>query len=100
MVIYWAPLYFGGTVKRQNDKVAVVYVEKGILGGARSGPFNRSYCESSLEAAGALGAATLVLRSIPNPLGVRVGPGLGVVVIRSPFTDQIPILLSSAHGWY
>ena len=34
------------------------------------------------------------------PLGARFGPGLVVVVIRSPFTDQIPILPSSAHGWY
>ena len=52
-----------------------------------------------MEAAGALGAAAPILESIPNPPGVQVGPGLGVVVIRSPFTDQIPILLSSLHGW-
>ena len=31
--------------------------------------------------------------------GMRVGPGLGMVVIRSPILDQIPILSSSAHGW-
>ena len=53
-----------------------------------------------MEAAGALGAAAPILESIPNPLGARVGPGLGVVVIRSPMSDQIPILPSSAHGWY
>ena len=53
-----------------------------------------------MEAAGALWVAAPILESISNPPGVRVGPGLGVVVTRSPFTDQIPILLSSAHGWY
>ena len=57
-----------------------------------------------MEAAGALGVAAPILESIPtplpSPLGVRIGPGLSVVVIRSPFTDQIPILPSSAHGWY
>ena len=53
-----------------------------------------------MEAAGALVVAAPILESILNPLGVWVGPGLGVVVIRSPFTDQIPILPSSAHGWY
>ena len=56
--------------------------------------------ESSLEAAGALGAAAPILESIPNPLGAWVGPWLGVVVIRSPFPYQIPILPSSANGWY
>ena len=54
--------------------------------------------EFSLEAAGALRAATFLLESLSNPLGARVGPGLVVVVIRSPFTDQIPILPSSTHG--
>ena len=45
-----------------------------------------------MEAAGALRAAAPILESILNPLGVWVGPGLGVVVIRSPFTDHIQIL--------
>ena len=33
------------------------------------------------------------------PLGVRVGPGGGVVVIGTLLSDQIPDLLSSAHRW-
>ena len=41
-----------------------------------------------MEAAGALRAAAPILESIPNPLGVRVGPVLGVVVIRSPFQTK------------
>ena len=41
-----------------------------------------------MEAAGALRAAAPILESIPKPLGVRVGPGLGVVVIRSPFQTK------------
>ena len=41
-----------------------------------------------MEAAGALEAAASILESIPNPLGVRVGPRLGVVVIRSPFQTK------------
>ena len=49
--------------------------------------------ESSLEAAGALGAAAPSLGSI----GVRVGPGGGVVVIGTLLSDQIPDLLSSVH---
>ena len=53
-----------------------------------------------MEATGAIRAAAPILESIPKPLGLRVGPGFGVVVIRSPFTDQIPILPSSTHGWY
>ena len=54
-----------------------------------------------MEATGALRAAALILESILNPPGgVQVGLGLGVVVIRFPFTGQIPILLSSAHRWY
>ena len=56
-----------------------------------------------MEAAVALEAAAPILESIPNPpwgCG-QVGPGLGVVVIRyAPISDQSPILLSSAHGWY
>ena len=40
-----------------------------------------------MEAAGALGVAAPILESIPNP-GVRVAPGLGVVVIRSPFQTK------------
>ena len=40
------------------------------------------------------------INSNPHPLGARVGPGLGVVVLRFPFTDQILILPGSAHGWY
>ena len=55
--------------------------------------------ESSLEAAGALRAAAPSLGSIPNPPGVQVGPGGGVVVIGTLLSDQIPILLSSAHRW-
>ena len=38
-----------------------------------------------MEAAGALRAAAPILGSIPNPLRMQIGPGLGVVVIRSPF---------------
>ena len=41
--------------------------------------------ESSLEAAGALVVAAPILGSIPVSLGLQVGPGLGVVVIRTPF---------------
>ena len=41
-----------------------------------------------MEAAGALRAAAPIQESIPNPLGVRVGPGLGVIVIRSPFQTK------------
>ena len=52
-----------------------------------------------MEAAGALGAATSILESIPNPLGVQVGPGGCVVVIGTLLSDRIPILLSSAHQW-
>ena len=40
------------------------------------------------------------LVSLWTPLGVQVGPGLDVVVIKDPILDQIPILLTSAHGWY
>ena len=46
-----------------------------------------------------LGAAAPNLGSIPNPLGVRVGSGGGVVVIGTLLSDRIPILLSSAHQW-
>ena len=46
------------------------------------------------------GGRTYPRTNTKPPLGAGVGPGLGVVVIRPPFTDQIPILLSSAHGWY
>ena len=56
--------------------------------------------ESSLEAAGALRAAALNLWLIPNPLGVRVGHGGGVVVIGTLLSDQTPTLLSSTHGGY
>ena len=52
-----------------------------------------------MEAAGALSAAKPSLGSIPNPLGVRVGPWGGVVVIGTLMSDRIPILLSSAHRW-
>ena len=41
-----------------------------------------------MEAAGALRAAAPILESIPNPLGVRVGPGLGVVVRRTSFQTK------------
>ena len=41
-----------------------------------------------MEADGARVVAAPILESIPNPLGVRVGPGLGVVVIRSPFQTK------------
>ena len=41
-----------------------------------------------LEAAGALRAAAPSLGSIPNPLGVWVGPGLGVVVLKSLFQTK------------
>ena len=56
--------------------------------------------ESSQDAAGDLGAAAPILESIPNLSLDADGLGQGVVVIRSPFTDQIPILPSSTHGWY
>ena len=54
-----------------------------------------------MEAVGALRAAAPSLGSIPNTPGpgVRVGPGGGVVVIGTLLSDQIPILLSSAHQW-
>ena len=38
--------------------------------------------------AGALVAAAPILGSISVPPGVRVGPGLGVVVIRTPFQTK------------
>ena len=41
-----------------------------------------------MEAAGALGVDKPILESIPNPLGMWVSPGLGVVVIRSPFQTK------------
>ena len=50
-----------------------------------------------MEAAGAVIAAAPSLGSIPNPPGVRVGPGGGVVVIGTLLSDRIPILLCSAH---
>ena len=53
----------------------------------------------SLEAAGALRAATPSLGSILNPLGLQVGPEGGVVVIGTLLSDQIPIPLSSAYRW-
>ena len=52
-----------------------------------------------MEAAGTLRVAAPSLGSIPTPLGVRVGPGGGVVVIGTLLSDRIPILLSSAHWW-
>ena len=59
-----------------------------------AGPF-----ESSLEAAGAFRVVASNLGSIPNPLGMWVGPGGGVVIIGTLLSDQIPTLLSSAHRW-
>ena len=41
-----------------------------------------------MEAAGALGATAPILESISNPMGVRVGPGLGVVVRGTPFQTK------------
>jgi len=41
--------------------------------------------ECSLEAAGALVAAASVLGSFSTPLGVQVGPGLGMVITRTPW---------------
>ena len=41
-----------------------------------------------MEAAGALEAVASILESISNPLGVQVGSGLGVVVIRTPFQTK------------
>ena len=41
-----------------------------------------------METVGALGAAAPILESIQTPLGVRVGPGLGVVVRRTPFQTK------------
>ena len=35
-----------------------------------------------------LGRPHLILELIPSPLGAQVGPGLGVVVIRSPFQTK------------
>ena len=57
------------------------------------------WLESSLEAAGALRATAPSLGSIPTPLGMWVGPGGGVVVIGTLLSDQIQVLLSSAHPW-
>ena len=52
-----------------------------------------------MEAAGALRAAAPNLGSFKTPLGVWVGPEGGVIVIGTLLSDQIPILLSSAHQW-
>ena len=52
-----------------------------------------------MEAAGALRAAAPNLGSIPNPPGVRAGPGGSVVVKGTHRSDRIPNLLSSAHRW-
>ena len=41
--------------------------------------------ESSLEAVGALVVTAPILGSNQTPLGIRVGPGLGVIVIRTLF---------------
>ena len=46
--------------------------------------------ESSLEADGALVAASPILGSIPTPLGLWVSLGLGVVVITTPFQTKFP----------
>ena len=45
-----------------------------------------------MEAAVALVVAAPILESILHHPGVHVGPGLGVVVIRTQISDQIPIL--------
>ena len=52
-----------------------------------------------LWAAGAFCQLHLALDQFQTPLGVMVGPGGGVVVIGTLLSDQIPILLSSAHRW-
>ena len=41
-----------------------------------------------MESAGALGVAAPILRTIPNPLGVRVGSRFGEVVIMSSFQTK------------
>ena len=53
-----------------------------------------------MEAAGALGAAAPILESIPNPPGGAGWSWVGCGCHKVPISDQIPILLSSAHGWY
>ena len=53
-----------------------------------------------MEAAGALGSAAPILESIPNPLGGAGWSWVGCGCHKVPISDQIPILLSSAHGWY
>ena len=51
-----------------------------------------------MEAVGALVAAAPILKSISNPLGVQVGPGLGVVVIRIPFQTKFKFCLVPRMG--
>ena len=41
-----------------------------------------------METDGALEAVAPILESISNPSGVQVGPGLGVVVRRTPFQTK------------
>ena len=53
----------------------------------------------SLKAAGALRAAVPHLGSIPNPPGGAGWSWGSVVVIGTLLSDQIPVLLSSAHRW-
>ena len=53
-----------------------------------------------MEAAGALEAAASILESIPNPPGGAGWSWVGGGCHRVPISDQIPILQSSAHGWY
>ena len=52
-----------------------------------------------IEDAWALRDAAPSLGSDLNPLGVWVGPEVGVAVIGALLSDQIPILLSSVHHW-
>ena len=53
-----------------------------------------------MEAAGALGATAPILESISNPPGGAGWSWVGCGCQKDPRSDQIPILPSSAHGWY
>ena len=56
--------------------------------------------EVLLEAAGALVAAAPILESILHHPGGAGWSWVGCGCHKDPISDQIPILLSSAHGWY
>ena len=67
--------------------------------GQKTGCF-QAILESSLETAGTLVAATYSPRSIlHHPRGAGWSWGR-CGCEKGPLSDQIPILLCSAHGWY